>query len=73
MDAPKVNSHSTDSKEVNELVTHVDSTSSDGKNCFLECLGLQHSSLAKPEKSEEQIQQEILDSIRFIRIETPST
>ncbi len=73
MDAPKVNSHSTDSKEVNELVTHVDSTSSDGKNSFLECLGLQHSSLAKPEKSEEQIQQEILDSIRFIRIETPST
>ncbi|XP_016127839.1 ras-responsive element-binding protein 1 isoform X1 [Sinocyclocheilus grahami] len=73
MDAPKVNSHSTDSKEVNELVPHVDSTISDGKNGFLECLGLQHSSLVKPEKSEEQIQQEILDSIRFIRIEPPST
>uniref|UniRef100_A0A8C1V2V8 Ras-responsive element-binding protein 1 n=1 Tax=Cyprinus carpio TaxID=7962 RepID=A0A8C1V2V8_CYPCA len=73
MEAPKVNSHSTDSEEVNELVPHVDSTSSDGKNGFLECLGLQHSSLAQPEKSEEQIQQEILDSIRFIRIEPPST
>ncbi|XP_026062358.1 ras-responsive element-binding protein 1-like isoform X1 [Carassius auratus] len=73
MDAPKVNSHSTDSKEVNELVPHVDRTSSDGKNVFLECLGLQHSSLAKPEKSEEQIQQEILDSIHFIHIEPPST
>ncbi|KAK2901043.1 hypothetical protein Q8A67_009158 [Cirrhinus molitorella] len=73
MDAPKVNSHSTDSKEVNELVPHVDSTSSDGKNGFMECLGLQNSSLAKPEKSEEQIQQEILDSIHFIRVEPPST
>ncbi|KAL0200574.1 hypothetical protein M9458_003761, partial [Cirrhinus mrigala] len=73
MDAPKVNSHSTDSKEVNELVPHVDTTSSDGKNGFMECLGLQNSSLAKPEKSEEQIQQEILDSIRFIRVEPPST
>ncbi|XP_073682265.1 ras-responsive element-binding protein 1-like [Garra rufa] len=73
MDAPKVNSHSTDSKEVNELVPHVESTTSDGKNGFMECLGLQHSSLAKPEKSEEQIQQEILDSIRFIRVEPPST
>uniref|UniRef100_A0A8C1AS41 Ras-responsive element-binding protein 1 n=2 Tax=Cyprinus carpio carpio TaxID=630221 RepID=A0A8C1AS41_CYPCA len=73
MDAPKVNSNSADSEEVNELVSHVDSTSSDGKNGFMECLGLQHSSLVKPEKSEEQIQQEILDSIRFIHIETPST
>ncbi|KAI2667529.1 Ras-responsive element-binding protein 1 [Labeo rohita] len=73
MDAPKVNSHSTDSKEVNELVPHVDATSSDGKNGFMECLGLQHSSLAKPEKTEEQIQQEMLDSIRFIRVEPPST
>uniref|UniRef100_A0A671MIF0 Ras-responsive element-binding protein 1 n=1 Tax=Sinocyclocheilus anshuiensis TaxID=1608454 RepID=A0A671MIF0_9TELE len=37
------------------------------------CLGLQRSSLVKPEKSEEQIQQKILDSIRFIHVETPST
>ncbi|KAK9979487.1 hypothetical protein ABG768_012913 [Culter alburnus] len=72
-DAPKVGSHSMDSKEVNELIPHVDSTRSDGKNGFMECLGLQHSSLAKPEKSEEQIQQEVLDSIRFIRVEPPST
>ncbi|XP_067309934.1 ras-responsive element-binding protein 1 isoform X3 [Pseudorasbora parva] len=72
-DTPKVNSHSMDTKEVNEQITHVDSTRSDEKNGFMECLGLQHSSFAKPEKSEEQIQQEVLDSIRFIRVEPPST
>lgn len=73
IDAPKVNSHSKDSKEVSELAPHVDTTSSDGKNGFMERLGLQHSSLAKLDKSEEQIQQEVLDSIRFIRVEPPST
>nr|XP_055058250.1 ras-responsive element-binding protein 1 isoform X1 [Misgurnus anguillicaudatus]XP_055058251.1 ras-responsive element-binding protein 1 isoform X1 [Misgurnus anguillicaudatus] len=70
MDAPKVNSHFVVSKKVNE---HVDTTATDGKKGFMESLGLQHSSLAKPEKSGEQIQQEILDSIRFIRVEQPST
>ncbi|KAG1969501.1 ras-responsive element-binding protein 1 isoform X2 [Pimephales promelas] len=72
MDAPKVNSHFMDSTEVNKLIPHADGTSSDGKNGFMECLGLQHSSFAKPEKSEEQIQQEVLDSIRFIRVEPTS-
>lgn len=61
-----------DSTEVNELIPHADSTSSDGKHGFMECLGLQHSSFAKPEKSEEQIQQDVLDSIRFIRVEPTS-
>ncbi|KAI7809574.1 ras-responsive element-binding protein 1 isoform X2 [Triplophysa rosa] len=65
-DPPTVNSHS---MKVNEPV---DISNSDGKNGFLERLGLQHSSLAKPERTEEQIQQEILDSIHFIRVDTPS-
>ncbi|XP_051556635.1 ras-responsive element-binding protein 1 isoform X3 [Myxocyprinus asiaticus] len=72
-DPPKVNSHSMDFKEVNEAVPHDDTTSSDGKNIFMECLGLQHSSLSKPKRSNEEIQQETLDSIRFICVEPPLT
>ncbi|TRY53822.1 hypothetical protein DNTS_002783 [Danionella cerebrum] len=66
-----VNSHSQDSQEDGETSPQMEP--SIGKNSFMGCLGLQHSSLVKPEKSEEQIQQELLDSIRFIRVEPPST
>ncbi|XP_051553208.1 ras-responsive element-binding protein 1-like isoform X1 [Myxocyprinus asiaticus] len=73
IDAPKVKSHSMDSKEVSEPVPQDDTTNFNGKNSFMEYLGLQHFSLAKRERSEEEIQQETLDSIRFIRVEPPST
>lgn len=61
------------SKEIVESAPQEASIPLGGKNNFMECLGLQHSSLAKPEKAEEEKQQEILDSIRFIRVEPSAT
>lgn len=62
-----------DSKESVESVSQEASITSNGKNDFMACLGLQHSSLAKPEQTEEEKQQDILDSIRFIRVEPSAT
>ncbi|XP_017351139.1 ras-responsive element-binding protein 1 [Ictalurus punctatus] len=65
-----------DSKEIPKRVGSAPqeaSVSLNGKKDFMECLGLQHSSLAKPEQTAEEKQQEILDSIRFIRVEPSAT
>ncbi|GAA6098614.1 ras-responsive element-binding protein 1 isoform X1 [Tachysurus ichikawai] len=62
-----------DSKEMGESVPQEVSVTLNGKNDFMECLGLQHSSLAKPKQTEVEKQQEILDSIRFIRVEPSAT
>lgn len=64
---------SADSKEMVKSAPHEASLSLNGKKDFMECLGLQHSSLAKPEQCEKKKQQEILDSIRFIRVEPSAT
>ncbi|TSO05377.1 Ras-responsive element-binding protein 1 [Bagarius yarrelli] len=62
-----------DSKEMVESAPQEAELTLNGKNGFMECLGLQHSSLVKSEQSEEEKQQEILDSIRFIRVEPSAT
>ncbi|XP_066508672.1 ras-responsive element-binding protein 1-like [Hoplias malabaricus] len=58
-----------DSKDFAEATPHA----VNGQKDFMASLGLQLSSLAKPEQSEEEMQQEKLDSIRFIHVETPAT
>uniref|UniRef100_W5L7F6 Ras-responsive element-binding protein 1 n=1 Tax=Astyanax mexicanus TaxID=7994 RepID=W5L7F6_ASTMX len=62
-----------DSKEVVKSATQKETRAVNGQEDFMESLGLQLSSLAKPERSEEEIQQEILDSVRFIHVESPAT
>ncbi|KAF7692813.1 hypothetical protein HF521_010423 [Silurus meridionalis] len=62
-----------DSKEIAESPPLESSVTLNGKKNFMECLGLQHSSFAKPEQSEEKKQQEILDRIHFIRVEPSAT
>ncbi|KAG9278462.1 ras-responsive element-binding protein 1-like [Astyanax mexicanus] len=62
-----------DSKEVVKSATQKETRAVNGQKDFMESLGLQLSSLAKPERSEEEIQQEILDSVRFIHVESPAT
>lgn len=62
-----------DSKEIVESAPQEANVTLNGKKDFMQCLGLQHSSLVKPEQPEEEKQQEILDSIRFIRVEPSAT
>ncbi|XP_036412527.1 ras-responsive element-binding protein 1 [Colossoma macropomum] len=61
------------SKEEADATPHKDPHAVNGQKDFMASLGLQLSSLAEPEQSEEEMQQEILDSIRFINVETPAT
>ncbi|XP_062843578.1 ras-responsive element-binding protein 1 [Trichomycterus rosablanca] len=71
-DAPKISSNLTDSKEFDKSTTHKPTSPVDEKDDFMESLGLQLSSRVKPRQSEEEIQQEVLDSIRFIRVDPSS-
>ncbi|XP_026872830.2 ras-responsive element-binding protein 1 isoform X1 [Electrophorus electricus] len=62
-----------DPKGTAEPVPHEDAGAVNGKKGFMEALGLQLSSLAKPERSEEEIHQAIFDSIHFIHVQPPAT
>ncbi|KAI4901158.1 hypothetical protein NFI96_022148 [Prochilodus magdalenae] len=62
-----------DSKKEAEAAPRKDTHAVNGQKDFMSSLGLQLTSLAKPEQSEEEKQQEIFNSIRFINVETPAT